>query len=177
MNKLTSLAVATATALSVSAPAQAATIAEHEPLWNAIHAAGVTIYLNEDYCNQRSNVAGLYASQERKMLICQQNRYVNSRQQVQWTEYDLDTLRHEAHHLVQDCLGNGSGNGNLISMYQYPYSYAQNYFSHSQSNAIVNSYKSKGLDNRLALVELEAFAVAADNDPLEQVEDIVDYCL
>ena len=62
-------------------------------------------------------------------------------------------------------------------MYEDPYGYARNYFANSQSNAIVNAYKSKGLNNRLALVELEAFAVAADNDPLEQVEDIVDYCL
>ena len=176
MNKLTSLAVATATALSVSAPAQAATFHDHIPLWNAVHAATVTIHLNEDYCDHRPNVAGVYSSQARAMLICQQNRIPGSTEEVGWTAFDLDTLRHETHHLVQDCLGNGKGNGLLVAMYEDPYGYARNYFANLQSNAIVNSYKSKGLNNRLALVELEAFAVAADNNPLEQVEDIVDYC-
>ena len=47
------------------------------------------------------------------MVICQENRIKGSHEMVSWTEGDLDTLRHESHHLVQDCIG-GSGRGDKV---------------------------------------------------------------
>ena len=38
------------------------------------------------------------------IMICQDDRIETSDQEVEWTENDYDTLRHEAHHVVQDCM-------------------------------------------------------------------------
>ena len=47
------------------------------------------------------------------MVICQENRIPGVREMTSWTEEDLDTLRHESHHLVQDCRG-GDGRGDNV---------------------------------------------------------------
>ena len=97
MNKLFPVAAAVATAFSI-APAQASTIAAHERLVTAVQRTGVTIHLNTKECIGAS-FAGYYRSSALRMVICQDNGIDGSNQQARWTANDLDTLRHEVHHL------------------------------------------------------------------------------
>ncbi len=102
--KALALAAATATSI-IAVPSVEArgTYTEHGQLGNAIKSTGVVLKFNPMECNKR-NSFGWYWSGGNEMVICQENRSRYSTSEVQWTEEDLDTLRHEAQHLVQDCM-------------------------------------------------------------------------
>jgi len=174
---LKALALAAATASSViAAPAAEArgTYAEHTQLGNAVRSTGVNLKFNPMECNQK-DAMGWYWSYGNEMVICQENRSRYSTAEVQWTEEDLDTLRHEAQHLVQDCM-TGARNGNLRSVYKDPIALAKSTLSQRHIDKIVESYRSDGASEHIVIMELEAFSVAAMNDPAEQTRDIQKFC-
>ena len=171
------LALAAATTASiVAAPAAEArgTYAEHTQLGNAVRSTGVRLKFNPMECNQK-DAMGWYWSYGNEMVICQENRSRYSTAEVQWTEEDLDTLRHEAQHLVQDCM-DGSKNGRLGAVYSDPIALAKNTLSQRHIDKIVESYRNDGASEHIVIMELEAFSVAAMNDPAEQVSDINKFC-
>jgi len=173
--KALALAAATATSI-IAAPAVEArgTYAEHGQLGNAIKSTGVVLKFNPMKCNERDSF-GWYWSDGNEMVICQENRSRYSTAEVQWTEEDLDTLRHEAQHLVQDCM-DGSQNGRLGSVYKDPIALAKDVLSQGQIENIVDAYVEQGASEHIVIMELEAFSVAAMNDPMEQVRDINKFC-
>lgn len=80
------------TLLTACGPTPAvASIADHVVLAAAIREAGVSIELNPRLC-QQFPIYGAYQHKQARMVLC----YKGS------TEDRLDTLRHEAWHLVQD---------------------------------------------------------------------------
>jgi hypothetical protein len=171
------LAITAATATSIiTAPAVEArgTYAEHGQLGNAIKSTGVVLKFNPMECNERDSF-GWYWSGGNEMVICQENRSRYSTAEVQWTEEDLDTLRHEAQHLVQDCM-DGSQNGRLGSVYKDPIALAKDVLSRGQIQSIIDTYVEQGASEHIVIMELEAFSVAAMNDPMEQVRDINNFC-
>jgi len=90
-------------ALIVSAtPVASDEMTRHLPLRRALSDAGVRVEINPRDCD--ASVAGFYQVTERgpRLAVCQDNRGRGSRQ-VDWTANDLDTLRHESWHLLQDC--------------------------------------------------------------------------
>ena len=93
--------------------------------------------------------------------------------QVSWTEEDLDTLRHEAHHLVQDCRDTYL-NGRLDAVYTDPIGLAKSWLGERRIMGILNAYSDAS--DHIKVMELEAFSVAAMNDPAEQVRDIQNFC-
>ena len=95
-----------------------------------------------------------------------ENKIKGSSQQVRWTAEDLDTVRHESHHLTQDCRDN-SLNGRLHAYIMTPLDLLL-LSCLSLGNRIIDNYADRG--EHVVIMELEAFAVAAMNDPLEQVE-------
>lgn len=171
------LALAAATFV-IAAPAAEArgTYAEHQQLGNAIRSTGVSLKFNPYECNQ-NGAMGWYWSSRNEMVVCQQNHSPRDgyRTEVRWTEEDLDTLRHEAQHLVQDCM-DGSQNGQLRAVYQDPIGLAKNALSQDHIEHIVKSYREDGASEHRIIMELEAFSVAAMNDPMEQVRDIKKFC-
>ena len=90
-----------------------------------------------------------------------------------WTEEDLDTLRHEVHHLVQDCIER-SLDCDLYSVYQNPIRLGQETIGENGMVAVSKAYAYAA--DHIIVMELEAFSVAASNDPAEQVEDIGRFC-
>ncbi len=56
---------------------------------------------------------GAYYHKMRSIVICQTNGVVGSNKIVEYTANDLDTLKHEMHHVVQDCL-DGTIDGDLV---------------------------------------------------------------
>ena len=82
---------------------------EHKVLVNAITRAGVTIQVNVGSSCEGGH-DGVYMPQDRILAVCQDNAPSIHWSEVQWTANDLDTLRHEAVHLLQDCnAGDGLG--------------------------------------------------------------------
>jgi hypothetical protein len=170
--KALALAAVTATSI-ISAPAAQAkgTYAEHIQLGNAVRSTGVTFKINPSDCWQK-NAYGWYWAAKNEMVICQQNkRYQNV--EVRWTEEDLDTLRHEAQHLIQDCM-DGQRQGSLDAVYKTPIELAKEVLGPKGIRAVLEAYSDAS--DHIKVMELEAFSVAAMNDPAEQTRDIQNYC-
>jgi len=161
--------------VSFATPVAAASFEDHVKLSEAVGSTGTTFLINPDRCDKSGSFGWYWVKdgQYREVVICQENKVEGSNAQVDWTSEDLDTLRHEAHHLVQDCR-DGSFNGILDSVYQSPIKLAFRVMSPQRVAKIVEVYNDS--TNHMVIMEIEAFSVAAMNDPLEQVRDIQKYC-
>ena len=91
-----------------------------------------------------------------------------------WTENDYDTLRHEAHHIIQDCVDGKRGDGNLETLFEgselgkFVFDAG---IGKQQLESIIGVYAGdKGLDDDDVLVEIEAFAVA-NSIPADTIAD------
>ena len=170
---LTLAALAAATAF-IPTTAQARNVDDaHMELARAIVSTGVQLKINPVECKTK-NAMGWYWAARNEMVVCQEN--ARGTQETYWTAEDLDTQRHEAQHLIQDCM-NGSLDGQLGSVYQDPISLAKNTLSQRHIEGIIKSYTENGASEHIVIMELEAFSVAALNDPSEQASDIGKYCL
>ena len=178
MKKL--LTSALATLMTVTPSIAKSNHTQHEQLFRAVKSAGVSVYINPTKgCDPRYNggkkIYGFYAGRIQTMVICQETALRTGQFDTHhdWTEEDYDTLRHEAHHLVQDCRDN-SLDSRLQAVYREPLSLAKNTLSTRKIEWILKSYGEQG--EHMVVMELEAFSVAQLNDPLEQVQDIRTYC-
>ena len=175
MNTLTKTTLATLTALATLAPGAMAgsNYNDHVTLGQVIRSTGIQLKYNPSECWEKSAMGWYWAAQN-EMVICQEDkdsRYVGV--EVMWTEEDLDTLRHEAQHLIQDCM-DGARQGRLSSVYKNPVGFVKSTLSERGIRSIINAYSDAG--EHIVLMELEAFAVASLNQPLVQAEDIQKFC-
>ena len=131
----------------------------HDELRKALNDVGVKVILNEtDLCD--GSKSGMYSPDYNAIIICQDDRIETSDQEVEWTENDYDTLRHESQHIVQDCM-EGIDNNKMSLFFSNEIEYLEFVvmgLTKSEFFQIVESYRS--FDNDIILNELEAFAVA-----------------
>ena len=158
--------------LIAPASATANVIDDHNRLLNAVKATGVVVKINPARCDTETSL-GWYWAAKNELVVCQENKIEGSSSQVRWTAEDLDTVRHEAHHLVQDCRDR-SLNGSLHAVYTKPVEMSLDVLSRRRAEWIAESYGERG--EHIVVMELEAFAVAQMNDPAEQVRDIQNFC-
>ena len=101
------------------------------------------------------------------MVICQDKGQYNG-ETVPFTANDLDTIRHESHHVVQDCI-DGIGDNSLVNMFpvvKTPGKISLNEFVTGSGLSprtlmhIFTTYTQAGADNKVIGLEFEAFAVA-----------------
>ena len=166
-NRVTGVAVGACAALAaaLSVPATAAptvsSVSDHYVLVQALEQAGVTVVLNSPaYCD--SETAGAYHSSARVLAVCQENARRPYADQG-WTAYDLDTLRHEAHHVVQDCLAGGLGDSDFTALFDTEREFEDFVTGSLDSDEIdwvISSYASSGASDEVIMHELEAFAAA-----------------
>jgi len=142
----------------------------HIRLAHAIVSTGVTLKINPAECFERA-AYGWYSPANLEMVVCQET--AKGTYEVNWTEEDLDTLRHEAQHLVQDCM-NGELDGVLGAVYQEPVSLGKQVLGEEGVQRVLEAYSEAS--DHIKVMEIEAFSVARMNDPLEQVSDIATYC-
>ena len=79
-----------------------------------------------------------------------------------WTDNDYDTLRHEAHHVIQDCL---DGINNVQSYYfesDKLKEFVKNSLTEKQIGRIIKTTKRVGGDDNESKMELEAFRVSPE---------------
>lgn len=184
MKKLLSTVLLAATAIA-AAPIEAigqqrspSNHRHHEYLVDAIRSTGIDFKINPRECdsNEKENIYGWYWAAQNELVVCQENRRRGSTRQVNWTEEDYDTLRHEAHHLVQDCMTRDKRDGRLGAVYQNPISVGKQVLGTEDMNQIARVYGKAGADEHTIIMEIEAFSVAAMNDPIEQVSDVRKFC-
>ena len=173
--KALTLAALTTAATFAAPAAQARNVDQaHINLAQAVTATGITVKINPASCDT-TNAMGWYWAANREMVICQENRGRNfgADYEVNWTAEDLDTLRHEAQHLIQDCM-DGSLDGSLSSVYKAPIDLGVEILGKDGISRILNAYSEAS--EHIQVMEIEAFSVAAMNDPAEQTADIAKYC-
>ena len=181
LRTIAALTIAASTAVCSIAPAAHARGYEvgmpHSHLIQAIKATGIQFRLNPASCDQDTSF-GWYWAAKNELVVCQtlRNRGGNYGQETVWTNEDLDTLRHEAHHLVQDCMKGGYRDGLLGSVYVKPIRFGLDVLGQDFVQTIVKEYSEAGVDKHSQIMEVEAFAVAYTNDPAEQVRDVYKFC-
>ena len=169
---IASLAVLAATSISASPAKAASNHADHVALANAVKAAGVSIYVNPEVCWERDSY-GFYISSIKALVVCQEGKTQPDVVGV-WSEEDYDTLRHEAQHMIQDCMVGTLADDQLGSVYREPVNLAKHTFSMQEIRNIIAAYPNAS--EHVLVLELEAFSVAAINDPIEQAQDVRKFC-
>ena len=142
----------------------AETNSSHDELKRALNDVGVEVFLNDtDLCD--GSKSGMYSPEYNVIMICQDDRIETSDQEVEWTENDYDTLRHESQHVVQDCM-EGIDNSKMSLFFSDEIEYLEFVImglTKSEFFQIVEAYRPLGDD--VLLNELEAFAVAKGVKP------------
>ena len=175
MNKIITALAAT---LMTAFPAVAGnTMNDHETLWNTLQDAGVKVVANADDC--KDDFHGYYNRREVRLVVCQDNGRPGGAQ-VAWTANDLDTLRHEAHHVIQDCMLGGLGD--MRSDTYFSHDRLREFLTKSSLTAnnmenIIKSYSEDGASEEVIIMELEAFAVASDVDASTIATAVSRYCM
>lgn len=157
--------------LALSAPVNAAEMlpSDHASLYQAIQEVGSYTYLNPGpVCGKDGHPAGMYTwnnQQQTALIVCQDN--ATSETEVAWTENDLDTLRHEAWHIIQDCHSGIRGDAELAPM-EYTPAYVRELIQVAEAamgpgkvEHIIRNYSANGLSHRDVTMEVEAFTAAA----------------
>ena len=156
-----------------AAPVNANVMEEHRRIIDATETY-VSFSVNTFYCFQR-NVHGYYM-RDGQVVVCQDNKEKVG-QMVEWTENDYDTLRHESHHLIQDCKAGTIGDFVSEPMFEgEEYEVVINALGPKKVNDIRHTYQQSGSDERDIAMEIQAFAVATFVSPRSIAEAIHTYC-
>ena len=174
MKNFKALALATLAAATAVVPtaAEAKNLdAAHVNLARVAAKTGVQIKVNPAACF-KGDTFGWYWAAKNELVICQEKREKIG-VETYWTDEDLDTLRHEVQHLIQDCR-DGRRDGHLDAVYNKPIALAEEVLGRDQIMSILEVYSDAS--NHIKVMELEAFSVAAMNDPADQATDVATYC-
>ena len=159
-----------ASILSVSAlcaPVSAMTEQErgdHVKIVEALEQANVTVHVNEEkICGDGERFLGAYIPGIKAVVICQEHATAWDGEAIAFSLEDLDTLRHEAHHVLQDCL-DGDLDGNLDLLFADADEKAEFYgwISPNLEPKVRRIYGLAGASEHVIQLEIEAFGVAAE---------------
>ena len=119
-----------------------------------------------ELCDPEDEVAGLYLPRRNVLVVCQDNRFTMSDKEVEWTDNDYDTLRHEAIHVLQDCV---TGlDTHTMDKYFDDVSHGEfisDTLTIDQINNIVKIYTEMGASRENIANELEAYSMASKVSP------------
>ena len=179
LTKLASVVIGGTLVLSGSPARSDQTMEDHKVLWNSLNSVGITTLLNEpSVCNHGSD--GYYYSRGRTIVVCQDNASKTSSEEVAWTDNDLDTFRHESHHVLQDCLSGTLGDSVTKLLFDTEESFEDFVgprLTRSQIGSIIDSYTIQGAPEDVIIKEIEAFAVARSVSPLVIANAIDNSCV
>jgi len=111
-------------------------------------------------------------------VICQDNMVSHGKQEL-WTVNDLDTLRHEAHHVVQDCAAESLGDGLLATL--FPEDKLIEFLKNSSVSleglkGLYAMLKEQGLSDLTIQQEMEAYVVAEDVPASSIEQKLREFC-
>ena len=176
------LAAATLAVASPFTPAKADTFEEHQMLYSTVEEIGVPVVINHpELCKDWGGGSYRWNNGKAILVICQDNgSRAGFGNQVVWTENDLDTLRHEAHHIVQDCSAGGIADGLSAPYFKTTdafQTFVESSLSIDQVRSIWAAYTEQDASDEVKVKEVEAFAVAATVSPRAIANAIVTECL
>ena len=141
------------------------TAKDHHELWKELQNQGVTtIYNHKLHCPKDESLDGRYYIHAAMLVVCQDNMTSHLVEQP-WTENDFDTLRHEAHHVIQDCASGVIGDGmtrpiflkdDLIKFV------SSSSIPEKRLDFLYSMMLNDGLDPETIAEEIEAYVVAYD---------------
>lgn len=144
---------------------------DHIPLVETLEEIGVDVRINPKRDCMTPGMAGVYNSPEEYLIIC----HVHNND---WSYEDLDTIRHEAQHVVQDCIGERA-DSKLDNMFDYDdlkEFVAESSLTVEEVKGIIKMYEDAGASDHVILLELEAWAVARDVPPADIADALKHYC-
>lgn len=147
--------------LAVSSPALADQ--NHLNLLERASNTGLNVFVNDPYCDQ-TGADGMFSSNDKghALLICQDNKIPGSTTIQEWTANDLDTIRHEMVHVVQNCASGSILDSNSNPLYE-DYVALVDEFGPSAALQVWSTYMSNGVRNSNTLrLEIEAFYIARE---------------
>ena len=151
---------------------------QHKELMRSLHHVGVSIVINDSrYCD--AETSGSYFPNVRLLSVCQDGATSFNGKMIPWTDNDLDTLRHEAQHVVQDCNEGVLGDGELGAMFDTKKLFELMKNSNipmSRYKALAADYLEGGAPPTHVIMEMEAFMVASDIPANYIASKVVEFC-
>ena len=176
MKKLFAIIVA-AMGVSVAPVSANELLDQHNQLWSSLQEVGIVMSINSPiHC--KSEHLGAYYYHSGLMVICQERATIMNGEQVNWTAEDLDTLRHESHHVIQDCVAGTIADGSLSTMFDNPDEWKEfvtSGLSETAIRGIIEVY-STGDNNSIVARELEAFSVANSVEADTIADKVLEVC-
>lgn len=174
--------IATVTAIAaslVASPTLASDTnhADHIKLVETLEEIGVTVVVNNPiHCPPGREGGGSYSPFSALLAVCQDNG-VSDGEMVNWTPNDYDTLRHEAHHVIQDCISGTIADGRMNMLFN-----GQEWddFTKDLDEFVSRVYKEQikmGMNDKVAMEEVEAYVVAEFIPAANISERVVDFCM
>lgn len=167
------------TAAPVFADPSEKSIKQHLDLLVALEdKVGIDVVINPELCDG-GGFQGAYFVQddEAYLVVCQDKRVKGERKDTgyPWTENDLDTIRHETFHLIQDCV---DGKKDLELSLTYPsVEYVVDELGDAALPIMFNYYQRGTRDSHTIYLELEAFHAAATQDAEGIALGVATYCM
>ena len=153
---------------------------DHLDLWNSLQSLGVTTLYNHTlHCPSDGSIDGKYYINSAMLIVCQDNMTSHLKEQ-EWTDNDFDTLRHEAHHVIQDCAHGELADGLTAPMFSEKdlvrFLKASS-FTEEQLASLYGMMKADGLDDITIQEELEAHTVAKDIPAADIRSKLIEFCV
>ena len=127
----------------------------HNLLTDSLVRRGITLYADAPACQTYPELEGYYNGSERALVLCNDGS-------LKMTEENLDTLRHETVHFIQDC-ADGTIDNTLRTVLQPGKAEELLEAAGLSAQHIEQAYVDLGKASHVPL-EKEAFAVAATMD-------------
>ncbi len=167
--------------LAIAGPAIAAPLpADHQLFVDTMVNDGVNYVVNEpaEACYGEKDLDGAYVvfEGERYLVVCQDNRTTSD--VVAWTANDLDTIRHEGFHIIQDCMA-GTKNDQVLDTVFTSQAEVIDALGVEQAMDIMSTYAQLYESHRHGDIrmEIEAFYAARDYSATELNSLYTQYCM
>ncbi len=175
--------IATVTAIAASLVASPALandqqfIDNHIKIVENLRKVGVTVIVNNPLHCQSSRAGGGSYFPGNAMLIVCQDKGKGDNEIVNWTLNDYDTLRHEAHHVVQDCAKGTLGDGRMDMLFN-----GKDFLEFTEGleetvDKLYQLQREDGLSGKQAMEEVEAYIVAEYIDADSIANKVLEFCL
>ena len=167
--------------LAIVAPAMAAPLpADHQQFVDTMVNDGVIFVVNEpaEACYGEVKLDGSYVvyKDDRYLIVCQDNRTTSD--VTNWTANDLDTIRHEGFHIIQDCMA-GTKSDSVFDTVFTTQEEVIDALGVEQAMDIMSTYAQAYEKDRHGDIkyEIEAFYAARDYSATELNSLYTQYCM
>lgn len=159
----------------------ASTFKDHVKLWKVLDQIGVTTVVNNPiHCyDSEPQLDGIYFPYSGLLVVCQDNRKPGEGQ-VEWTENDLDTFRHEAQHVIQDCNAGPLFDGKAAPMFddkELVKFIEVSSWTKKQIKDLYDRLKRLGRTDKEIHMEIEAYVVASGISANAIAHKLLEFCL